>query len=87
MEKKQKKKRIKTVYDFNPTPEELKRIPLASLSSSKEEYLRSASEDTIYQGLAYLHYYRGNYLRMKWYALKMKDLDMIHSFFRTITHP
>ena len=85
MEKKQKKKRIKTVYDFNPTPDELKK--LIPWVKSKEDYINNESEDSINRTIAMLHFHRNNYLRMKWYAMKIKSWDMRNSFFRTVTHP
>ena len=77
---------MKTIYDFKPTKEELKKcIPWCS---SKEKYFSfGLDDDSLCMDIATLMYYRGNRIRMLYYVYKCKNINYRNQFLRTIYHP
>ena len=74
---------METIFDFNPTQEELREITLIP----KEEYLRISNNDTRARGLAMLFYLRKDKRMMNKYFKRIQDVNMRNSFKRTISHP
>ena len=74
---------METIFDFNPTHEELREITLIP----KDEYLRISTDDSRASGLALLFYLRGNKRMMHKYYNQIKDVNLRNSFKRTISHP
>ena len=74
---------METIFDFNPTEEELKKITLVP----KEEYLRVFDDDSKALDNTWLFYLRGDNQRMHHYFNQIKNVDMRNSFKRTIYHP
>lgn len=73
---------MKTVFDYNITPEESKRIGMLD----KDFYLANAVEEDINLDLAYLFWIRGEKEKAAEYADKL-PLNMKNEFWRTVTHP
>lgn len=73
---------MKTVFDYNITPEEWNGI----CGIDKSFYLEHCTEDDANLDLAYLFWQRGEKEKAAIYADKL-PLDMKNSFWRNITHP
>ena len=71
-----------TIYDHNPTTEEIERIGFLP----KEIYMKLEA-DTMYRDLAMLFKIRGNRKLMQKYLSLIQDCSMVDSFYRTIYHP
>ena len=74
---------METIYDYNPTKEELKELG----NIPKEQYERIIGDNSRYLDLARLFHIRGKKWKWKKYIGKVKDVDMVNSFYRTIYHP
>lgn len=73
---------MKTVFDYNITPEERQRIGMLD----KEFYLENCTEEDANMDLASLFHIRNEKEKAREYADKL-PLDMKNEFWRTITHP
>ena len=73
---------METVFDYDITPEECKRIGMLD----KEFYLEICTEDGANMDLALLFHIRNEKEKASEYADKL-PLDMKNEFWRTITHP
>lgn len=73
---------METIYDHNPTQQEIERIGFLP----KDLYMR-LDADTLNHDLALLFKIRGNRKKMKHYLSLIQDGRMVDSFFRTINHP
>lgn len=73
---------METVFDYNITPEECKRIGMLD----KGFYLENCTEDDANMDLALLFHIRNEKEKAREYADKL-PLDMKNEFWRTITHP
>ncbi len=71
-----------TVFDYNITPEERKRIGVPE----KGFYLEHYTEDDANLDLASLFYLRNEEAKAREYADKL-PLDMKNDFWRTVKHP
>lgn len=76
---------METIFDYNPTSEELNRIGYIKIT--KDMYLERFNTDTYNIDLAYLMYFRNNRSAMKVYIEKVDDTMRVISFWRTISHP
>jgi len=76
---------MKTIFDFNPTKEELYNI---TAYPDKQEYLScyKDSADDLNRHLALLFWYRNKPIKMRLYARRIKDIDIRNSFWRNISH-
>ena len=74
---------METIYDYNPTKEEW--IQLGYMP--RDHYERIVGDDSRNLDLALLFYIRGKKWKWKKYIGKVKDVDMVNSFYRTIYHP
>lgn len=66
---------METIYDFNPTKSELRRFGLGS----RERYCSVFGQDTAYQHIAFMLYFRGDN-RYSYYANKLppnRKLDFL----------
>ena len=73
---------METVFDYNITPEECKRIGMLD----KGFYLENCTEDDANMDLAFLFHARNEKEKASEYAAKL-PLDMKNDFWRTVTHP
>lgn len=73
---------MKTVFDYNITPEEWNDI----CGADKSFYLEHCTEDDANLDLAYLFWQRGEKEKATMYADKL-PLDMKNGFWRNVTHP
>ena len=74
---------METIYDYNPTKEELNQLG----NIPKELYMRNVGDDSRNLDLALLFHIRGKKWKWKKYIGKVKNVDMVNSFYRTIYHP
>lgn len=79
---------METIFGHNPTEEEVRKI-VGSMTKEKYLWLISLDKENNdgYRDIAYLYYYRRNMFKVRRYARKIKDMNMVNSFWRTITHP
>lgn len=77
-------KYMKTIFDFNPTEQELDDI--IPSYNSKDDYLKdfSGKNDSINLHLAMLFAKRNNKLRMYWYLSKVSDKQLRFDFLNAI---
>lgn len=75
---------METIFDFNPTPYELRQV---TGSVKKELYLELFGNDSRCRDLAMLFYLRDDKKMMKYYADRISNISMRNSFYRTINHP
>lgn len=60
-----------SIYDFNPTKEEIGQLFLPELSDrSKEDYLKGRSQKSLYRDIAALFWIRGEKTKAKYYLSK-----------------
>ncbi|MBQ1667907.1 MAG: hypothetical protein II063_08040 [Prevotella sp.] len=75
---------METIFDYNPTKEELRRL---GRQIPKDKYESIVSDNSRYRDLAALFHIRGKEWKMRKYINKVTNIDMRNSFFRTIYHP
>lgn len=73
---------METIYDYNPTKEEWSQLGYMP----RDRYERIVDNDSRYLDLAYLFHIRGKKWKWKKYIGKVKNVDMVNSFYRTIYH-
>lgn len=71
---------METVFDFNLTEEEKRRLSLSE--QTRESYIQEADEDRIALDLFYLLMGRGNYHKAKQYLALFKDRAYRSEIFR-----
>ena len=74
---------METVYDYNPTKEEWNQL----CYMPRDRYERIVGDDSRNLDLALLFHIRGKKRKWKKYISKVKNVDMVNSFYRTIYHP
>lgn len=83
------KKHIESIFDHNPSQEELKRI-LGGMTV--EEYQKIFMDDDydpddLYKDIARLYFYREDVDNVRKYVSKIHDIMRQQSFWRTFLHP
>lgn len=73
---------METIYDYNPTKEEWDHLGYLP----RERYERIVGDNSRYLDLARLFHMRGEKRKMRKYINKVKNVDMVNSFYRTIYH-
>ena len=75
---------METIFDFNPTKEELFDI-LSDSNVDEDWYRTSFSSGTYVMHLCFLFHRRGKKKLLKHYLNKMTDLSQL-DFYRTVSH-
>jgi hypothetical protein len=68
-------KKLETIWDFNPTKEELQSLLIADIYENKEEYLKETSEEQINLDLYRLFDYRDDDKRDDYFTLLSKEIQ------------